>query len=349
MPMKFFIFLFFVQNAFATAQIANARVDLQTIDNIVFEEAKSTRPKINRSGKIFKASSQGINSKTEFVCKVNKFTKIKNKEVLADRKFMLSYKPQTANDSQHIKMIASLMKYRMLKGKNSPKPYYASSARWGAGKGVYKTINKWAKAYYKQYGAPKNCVITNIKQSNIAVLKKVEISSPECLKEIKLRVQTIPAPLVATQASIESTWGASEQAQNENNILGLQVKFNQPETMSKYKYCRRAKKDRSRCILKFDSYLGSIHEYFARFNSSSNPGYIDYRKKRKSTLAKPRAINVNASDNNSCDVSKDVSLSLNFYAEDKNYANKLKRSVVSICKRLQKCDSLGKPKPAINI
>ena len=140
----------------------------------------------------------------------------------------------------------------------------------------------------------------------------------------------IPAPLVVAQAAIESAWGNSPLAKDENNILGLQVKFNNPSSMKNYKNCRPAKKAHDRCLLKFDDYSGSVYEYFARFNGIHYKGYQDYRKNRLSSYKK---------GGNSCDTAILMANHIDFYAENPNYIKEIKSMVQKICPLIKNCNN----------
>ena len=261
--------------------------------------------------------------KREFLCEVDKYVSEQNEETKKDKEFMLSYLDQKdqITDKDHLKMTELLIKYRILRDGNG-KEYFVSATRFQPPEQTKKQIKQLAEKYIGQFGPPQDCffVLDN-------KVKKKELTNIDCQKEISLRVSPIPAPLILTQSVLESQWGNSSLAQEESNILGLQVKFRNPSTMPNYPNCRPAKKAPDRCLLKFDNYKGSVYEYFSRFNSSHFGGYSKYRETRQKIY--------NKSDQDSCEEAIRLSNAVDFYAENPNYITEIQSMInTQICQMM---------------
>ena len=259
--------------------------------------------------------------KKKFLCQVNAYISEQNKEVIEDQKFMLSYLDNNdqRTEEDHLRMTELLIKYRLLRDKNGTE-YFVSATRFQPPEETKRQIRQLAEFYVKEFGNPTHCFF--FKSSKV---KKSSLEDKACKGEISLKVRPIPAPLVLTQSVLESDWGNSSLAKEESNILGLQVKFRNPSTMSNYPNCRPAKKAPDRCLLKFDNYRGSIYEYFSRFNGSHLSGYKKYRKAREDIY--------DNSDWDSCKKAVHLSKAVDFYAENPNYVAEIQSMInTEICK-----------------
>ena len=270
------------------------------------------------------------NRKEDFICEVNKDIQIENLEIAKDREFMLNYlkkkkKSENLSEADHLLMTEKMMKYRLLR-KTASSEYFFSSTRYIPPEEMKKNIAKAAQKYINSYGLPSHCFFVQKK-----LVKKKKLHSKSCLNEVIRKVQPIPSPLILAQTVMESGWGSSDLAEEQNNILGLQVKFTDPSSMKFYPNCRRAKKDKRRCLLKFDSYRGSIYEYFIRFNGSHHPGYQKYRKKRLNLYNRGNKYN-------RCKESNILSNSIKFYAENPRYVHEIKSMIGRVCPLLKNCD-----------
>ncbi|MCZ0932234.1 MAG: glucosaminidase domain-containing protein [Oligoflexia bacterium] len=258
--------------------------------------------------------------KKKFLCQVDNYISEQNKEVMEDQKFMLSYLDNNdqRTEADHLRMTELLIKYRLLRDKNW-KEYFVSATRFQPPEETKRQISQLAKLYIKEFGNPTHCFF--VKSSKA---QKSSLEDKACRDEISLKARPIPAPLVLTQSVLESDWGNSSLAKEESNILGLQVKFRNPSTMSNYPHCRPAKKAPSRCLLKFDNYRGSIYEYFSRFNGSHLSGYSKYREARKDIY--------DNSDWDSCKKAAHLSNAVDFYAENPNYVAEIQSMIdAEIC------------------
>ena len=268
--------------------------------------------------------------KQKFICEVKKNIEEKNQETVKNREFMLKYiqtgkdSPKKLSKEDHLLMAEKMIKYRLLRNKKY-REYFVPSTRWTPPEEVKKKIRDMAVAYVEQYGPPSGCFFI---QKNI--VKRAKLKSKKCYEEVLKRVQTIPYPLILTQSVLESGWGSSPLAREENNILGLQVAFQDPSSMSDYPNCKRAKKNSHRCLLRFADYNGSVHEYFARFNGSHFNGYEKYRRDRLKLYEKGK-------NDNPCDLSTALSKSVHFYAEDGRYVRKIRSMMGKICNLSEKC------------
>ena len=259
--------------------------------------------------------------KQKFLCQVNNYISDQNKEITEDQKFMLNYLNNSNQKTQddHLKMTELLIKYRMLRDKKGDE-YYVPATRFQPPEETKRQIKLLAEMYIKKFGEPTHCFFVSAGKA-----QKKELASSACRDEISLRVRPIPAPLVLTQSVLESNWGNSSLAKEEANILGLQVRFRNPSTMSNYPHCRPAKRAPERCLLKFSNYRGSIYEYFSRFNGSHLSGYSKYRETRKD-------IDDN-SDWNSCKKAAHLSKAVDFYAENPNYVAEIQSMIdAEVCK-----------------
>ena len=279
-----------------------------------------------------------LSEQEKFICKMSIEIRKKMLEILEDRKFMKDYiekqRAKTAiSKDDKIKMTALLIKYRLLANKNGVcSPYvgsagecYFSSARFAIPKEMFVKINQSAVKYVNQVGEPKKCLFNK---------REYPLDSDQCEKEILSRVQTIPAPLILAQAAQESGWGNKKWASEYNNILGLQVKFSNPPTMSCYKNCRCAGKKKSRCALKFTDVAGCLHEYNMRFNASSNKLYPKFRKARENLKNMDRIGDLNSQ----CQNARTLVPYLKGYAEERKYVRFIcNRLNDDICDILKKC------------
>ena len=261
--------------------------------------------------------------KKKFLCEVNNYVAEQNQETMEDQKFMLNYldKKDQMKEKDHLKMTELLIKYRMLRGKNGEE-YFVSATRFQPPEETKKQIRKLAEFYMEEVGKPMHCFFVSANK-----IKQSELAGKDCREEVFLRVHPVPIPLVVTQSVLESNWGNSSLAQEESNILGLQVKFRNPSTMSNYPNCRPAKKAPDRCLLKFDNYKGSIYEYFSRFNASHLGGYSKYRQTRKEIY--------HNKDWDSCKKAVQLSDAVDFYAENPNYVTEIQSMInTEICQMM---------------
>ncbi|MDE0092346.1 MAG: glucosaminidase domain-containing protein [Oligoflexia bacterium] len=261
--------------------------------------------------------------KRKFLCEVDNYVSKQNLETKKDQKFMLDYLSNSdqVTEEDHIRMTELLIKYRLLRDENW-KEYYVSATRFQPPEETKRQIRELAEDYTKQFGNPTHCFFVESDK-----VKKSKLEDKACRDEILLRVHPIPAPLVLTQSVLESGWGSSSLAKEESNILGLQVKFRNPGSMPNYPNCRPAKKDSSRCLLKFENYNGAVYEYFSRFNASHHPGYHRYRRARQSVY--------HDSDKTSCQKAIQLSKAIDFYAENPNYVIEIQSMINSeICKMI---------------
>lgn len=269
--------------------------------------------------------------KKNFICEVSDLAQVKNQEVIRDREFMLSYIERTANGEDiskedHIQMTEKLILYRLLRD-NKGKEYYFPTTRYTPPSEIKRKIRNSAEQLVEESGPPAHCFF--VKGNKV---KKTALNSLSCRERIAHKIQAIPSPLIAAQAALESGWGGSSVAENYGNILGLQYKFNDPDSMPGYKNCRRAEKAPSRCLLNFEEgYRGSIHEYFARFNGSHLAGYQNYRSARWD-------LNRRNEDQDPCQKSTALANHIGFYAEDKKYIPHVKQMVHRICPLLRECE-----------
>ena len=258
--------------------------------------------------------------KKKFLCEVDNYVSEQNEKTKEDKKFMLNYlgKIDQKTDKDHLRMTELLIKYRLLRDKNGAE-YFVPATRFQPPEETKRQIKQLAESYIKQFGPPGHCFFVSDNK-----IETTELTNEDCRKEISLRVSPVPAPLILTQSVLESDWGNSSLAKEESNILGLQVKFRNPSTMSSYPNCRPAKKAPDRCLLKFDNYKGSVYEYFSRFNSSHFDGYSKYRLKRQEIY-----------DNSSWDSCKQavhLSNAVDFYAENPNYITEIQSMInTQIC------------------
>lgn len=292
--------------------------------------------------------SQTINQDDqEFLCKTNNHIQEVNQQTFQDREMMLDYlekskkSPEAVSENEHIKMIQLMMKYRIFQNKVTKKPYFFSSIRYGIPTGIDRKTYEVAKQYYKKHGAPKACLVYS---GNSKSAK--DIDSDDCEETIKSRAQLMPSSIILTQATIESDWGSSNLATSENNILGLQVLFSNSDSMLKppfNKHCRPARQAPNRCLVRFANQKGSIHEYFYRMNGTPYSSYQNYRKNREDIYSKYKK---NSSEldfysqlmnDDNCSISKELTNSMDFYAEDKNYIPKLQEKLKTVCEVLKKC------------
>ena len=277
----------------------------------------------------------------KFVCKMEIKIRNQNQQILEERTFIQAYianrkSNKNVSKNDKIKMISLLIKYRLLKNKNSACDSYKdgngacyfSSGRFDVPDEVSSRIADSALKYAAdQIGEPK------------CLLKKMEypLTSTECEQEILSRIQVIPAPLVLAQSALESSWGREEKWVSEyNNYFGLQFLFNKPETMSCYKNCRCVDKNPKKCALRFENDDGSIYEYYMRFNASPRDGYKEFRKERK-------VMNLQDDTNRNdiefqCRNARMLTSYLKVYSENNSYGESicdlLKKN---ICKILNEC------------
>ena len=271
-----------------------------------------------------------------FVCHVNKYIKMQNQETEEDQKFMLDYiekrknNPEDLSEEDHLLMTEKLIQYRLLRNAQG-KEYYVSATRFQPPSETKRKIKELARSY----GLSNDCFFV---QEN--KIQKTKITSDACRDEIITKVQSIPPPLVLSQAILESNWGNSSLASSQSNILGLQVNFRQPETMPNYPYCRPARKDPKRCLLKFSDYGGSIYEYYARFNGSHLSSYKNYRKSRLDLYNQNKSMDV-------CKKSVKLTRSIDFYAENPHYITEIQNMIDSkACALWKNCDTENKVKVA---
>lgn len=275
-----------------------------------------------------------LRRKRSFLCAVKDQIQIQNNEVVEDREFMLNYikksrdNPESLSNQEHIRMTERMIKYRLLRDKNG-REYYVPATRYTPPPAVKRQIRELAREYIRANGAPTECTF-----SRADSIQKDSLTNSNCEQEIINKAQTIPHQLVLAQSALESGWGTSRLAERESNILGLQVRFSQPETMDEYPNCRPAQQDNSRCILKFNNYGGSIYEYFSRFNSSLLAGYQNYRTSRLNLYN-------SGSSRDECKQSYELSESINFYAENQNYINEIKEVLQLICPMSAQCGRGG--------
>ena len=269
--------------------------------------------------------------KKTFICTVKESVEKQNQEIQKDREFMLNYiknretNPDSLSSTDHLQMTRKMIKYRLLRDKEW-KEYFVPSTRYTPLAEVERQIDQLAEQYIKDQGPPGSCFFIKGKK-----VKKATINSSVCHQEILYKVQMIPPQLILTQAALESGWGTSDLAREENNILGLQVAFRDPSSMDEYPNCRRAKGDSSRCLLKFGDYSGAVYEYFARFNGSHLKGYRSYRANRLKLYRQGK-------DYDECRKSSILSNSIDFYAENKMYINEIKNMIGKICSVAKDCN-----------
>ncbi len=281
-----------------------------------------------------------LSEREKFVCEMAVEIRKKMKDILEDRRFMKNYIEQKrANadikEEDKIKMTGLLIQYRLLKNKsNICDPYvtragecYFSSARFEIPVEIFIKINESALKYVNQEGEPKKCLFNG---------REYPLDSEQCEDEILSRVQAIPAPLILAQAAQESGWGNPDNkwVSQYNNLLGLQIQFNNPPTMSCYKNCRCTGSEKSRCALKFTDVGGCFHEYTMRFNANPHQMYQEFRRARK---------NLNNIDDmgniiSQCQNARALVPYLKDYAEEKRYVHFIcDRLNESICEIFKKC------------
>ena len=330
--MIFFLSLFFCFSAYAdftewdishTQKIIDSKKTIQAFkDQIDCNSSSQLESVLKLSETLKEEASQALiePDKKKFLCQVDNYISEQNKEVVEDQKFMLGYLDNSSQKTEedHLKMTELLIKYRLLRDKNW-KEYYVSATRFQPPEETERQIKQLARLYINKFGNPRHCFF--VKSGRV---EKSNLEGKACRDEISLKARPIPAPLVLTQSVLESDWGKSSLATEEANILGLQVKFRNPNTMPNYPNCRPAKKDSSRCLLKFASYKGSIYEYFARFNGSHLLGYAQYREIRKNVY--------NNSEEDSCKKAVHLSNAIDFYAENPNYVAEIQSMInTEIC------------------
>ena len=266
-----------------------------------------------------------------FICTVKEIVEKQNQEIQKDREFIMNYiknrvkNPNSLSSTDHFQMTRKMIKYRLLRDKEW-KEYFVPSTLYTPPEEVKRQIDQLAEQHIKDQGPPGNCFFIKGKK-----VKKVKINSPVCHQEILYKIQKIPSQLILTQAALESGWGTSNLAKEENNILGLQVAFRDPLSMDKYPNCRRAKGDFSRCLLKFDDLSGAVYEYFSRFNGSHLKGYRSYRTNRLKLYRQGK-------DYDDCRKSSILSNSIDFYAENKMYINEIKKMIGKVCSIAKDCN-----------
>ena len=281
-----------------------------------------------------------LNEREKFVCKMAAEIRKKMEEILEDRQFMKNYIAQKqANadikENDKIKMTGLLIKYRLLKNKdNICNPYvtkagecYFSSARFEVPTEIFIKINESALKYVNQEGEPKKCLFNR---------REYPLDSDQCADEILSRVQVIPAPLILAQAAQESGWGNpnNKWVSQYNNLLGLQIQFNNPPTMSCYKNCRCTGSEKSRCALKFTDVGGCFHEYAMRFNANPHQMYKEFRKARKNL----KNIDDMSDTTSQCQNARALVPYLKDYAEEKKYVHFIcDRLNDNICEIFKKC------------
>lgn len=267
-----------------------------------------------------------VEGKRSFVCELKMYIEDKNRILEEEQEFMFNYintmseenASQNLSEADHLKMIELMIKYRLLGYSKEGKEYYVPATRWTPPSKIIEETRQIAENYFQTEGsAPAKCFFIAENKR-----KQAPLTSEICKKEILQRVQVIPSPLILAQAALESGWGKSDLAKDFNNVLGLQVKFNQPDTMPEYDNCQPAKKDRSRCLLKFENFGGSVYEYFSRFNSSHLENYRKYRQNR---------LTVYQEKNSSCEQSLALVPYIDFYAENPRYTKEVQEMIEYIC------------------
>ncbi len=270
------------------------------------------------------------NHKEKFVCDVRKEIDLNNQEIEANQKFMLNYikamkeNPESLSTEDHLQMTEKMIKYRLLRN-NKMKEYYVPSTRYTPPEEVLQKMKQMARKHFEKNGPPTSCFF--VKEDRV---KKSKLTESSCQKEITLKVQKIPNSLILAQAALESNWGKSSLAEEENNILGLQVAFRDPSSMDNYPNCRRAKRSFNRCLLKFNNYRGSIDEYFSRFNGSHLRGYQDYRSRRFKLYSQRKNYN-------ECQQADVLHRHIDFYAENKMYTQEIQGVLSEVCSMSRKC------------
>ncbi len=275
----------------------------------------------------------------DFICEVKILIDKENNKMQESRAFMLSYidkKPEDRSPEDHQRMTELMIKHRMLKDESgvSSKPnrlgidYFVPATRYIPPEVTQRQIRELAKKHIESDGPPDKCLFYVGKQ-----IHTKDIKSEDCRNEIMSKVQPIPAPLILSQCALESGWGENQE---HDNIIGLQVQFKDPSTMtpSVYPNCRRAKKDPHRCMLKFNGYEGSIDEYFSRFNAAHLAGYQRYRVNRL------KLYENNQGNSDACEMAKKLLPSVKGYAEDEKYLPHIKGMLDNkICNMMEKCEN----------
>ena len=290
---------------------------------------------------IYKVIEQAqLDEREKFVCEMAVQINEQMRIVLNDREFIKSYiakkKSNTfISEQDKVKMTSLLMRYRLLRNKNSICGVYAtkagdcyfSSARFEVPSEVFVEINETAAKYVSTFGAPDKCLLNG---------REYSLTSSQCEKEIFSRVQVIPPPLILAQAAQESGWGNKDNkwVTKYNNYLGLQIKFSQPPTMACYKNCRCSGTNNARCALQFKDVAGCLYEYSMRFNASPLKAYKAFRKTR-GKLQNMGSLN---SMNAQCKNARVLIPHLKHYAEEKRYVHYIcDRLNDNICTMLKKC------------
>ena len=318
----------------------------------------------------------------DFVCKVNKYADDINNETREDRKFMKEYlqrknKGRSLSKENHIHMTLLLIKYRLLRhpktrgimitdSSGSKHPLYVSTSRYDWPNEVKNRMRKSAEAYVESFGPPSSCYYSAIKNNKYSANIKGELLSDACVDAIDSKTMYNPKSLVIAQAVVESGSGTSLWATKYNNVLGLQILFNNPSSMKRYQNCLPAEQDKSRCILLFPSQRSSVYEYMYRFNASPLEGYKKYRDHRRDVCQKISkqtgeedcgkamasmkseycGVKNSSATADICSAGGECSLSLgltNFmehYAENENYLKEVTRVLSQVCNITPYCAAL---------
>lgn len=229
-----------------------------------------------------------------FVCGLSDTLDDINAETQKHRSFMMNYlrrkaKRLSLSKAAHLNMTYLLIRYRLIRhpktskqgftAKGGYKSLFIAATRYDWVREMENKMRDAAKHFVLTFGIPNFCHYIELKGAH-SIVRKGSLTSTACMNAIHKRVSYNPKSLVISQSIIESATGTSEWTQKYNNILGLQILFNNPSSMGRYANCSPSRSGK-RCILNFPFIEGSLHEYLYRFNASPNAGYEMYRNHRQ--------------------------------------------------------------------
>lgn len=276
------------------------------------------------------ASLRGLDevSGAAFYCAMVRTIDRYNDRIDGERRFLRGYVerlhrngPDGVTEEDGVRMARILIKYRAL-GDGEGGAHYFSAARYKSPSMRDAVIERTARERVGRSGPPVDCV-----RWEGGGWKEGPLTGDGCFGDLLKKIQPIPSSMVAVQAMKETGNGSSRQARRDFNYFGLQALFRSPETMAEYSGCRPAERNPRRCILRFDddpAFLGSLDEYFNRFNASPLGLYADFRERRWDMIEGGRS-------GRSCSDARSLAGRIGGYAEDPGYVEGVAGMIGAMC------------------
>ena len=269
-------------------------------------------------------STSALTQKKDFICGYKAVVEYVNSLISLDQQLILQrrskLRTQDISKEERRQLVLSLMRYRLLpiKEELGRCRFYSFLCLQEQKQSLRQIAEKHLR---NQPQGPKACYIRSRGQE-----QKAPLLSETCESAIKKRVRPIPFPLGIAQAGLESAWGSSYFAKKGYNFFGVQTTFTSARNSINNVKCIPARKNKKKCVYKFDSPENSFFIYSQILNSSN--AYIRLRNHR---------YHSEMDGDPPCKTALKMTQGLDSYATDPKYKSKVRNTIHQICDTVQTC------------